>query len=208
MESAKGLVDKAGLLDNISQRASVKLDLGCGPRKLDDSFVGIDMLDYPCVDIVGDIFEVLARIPDAVVDEIYSSHFFEHVPDTSRLLSELARVVKAGGSVVIVAPHFSNPHFYSDFTHRVFFGLYSMSYLAQDEILWRKVPTYQQDLKFSIVDIRLNFKSSPPFYIRHAFKKVFGLLVNLNSYTKELYEEMFCYLFPCYEVRYELKRVP
>lgn len=206
MNDSINLIDKFNLIESIASREFVKLELGCGPRKLDKLSIGIDALDYPCVDIIGDIFQVLARLPDAVVDEVYSSHFIEHIPDTAKLLNELARVMKADGELIIIAPHFSNPYYYSDFTHKTFFGLYSMSYLAQDEILWRKVPTYQQELNFDVIDIHLGFKSSPPFYLRHGFKKCIEFLVNLNSYTKELYEEMFCYLFPCYEVRYKMRR--
>ncbi|MEZ4677697.1 MAG: hypothetical protein R2932_26125 [Caldilineaceae bacterium] len=35
-------------------------------------------------------------------------------------------------------------------------------------------------------------------------KRFLGLLFNLNTYMRELYEENFCYLIPCYELRYEL----
>ena len=31
-------------------------------------------------------------------------------------------------------------------------------------------------------------------------------MFNLNRYTRELYEENFCYLFPCYEIRFEMRR--
>ena len=164
------------------------------------------MLDYECVDIVGDVYEVLKTLPEGVVDEVYSSHFIEHLSDVPLLLSELARVLKKGGKLIIVTPHFSNPYFYSDISHKVFFGLYSMSYFSSDTYLSRKVPTYQRDLKFSLENVFIGFKSTPPFYARHALKKIIEVVVNLNSYTKELYEELFCFLFPCYEIRYELRR--
>jgi hypothetical protein len=53
----------------------------------------------------------------------------------------------------------------------------------------------------------LIFKSSPPFYARYASKKILQAVFNLNRYTRELYEENFCYLFPCYEILFEMRRM-
>ena len=57
-------------------------------------------------------------------------------------------------------PHFSNPYFYSDPTHRDAFGWYTFSHLANDEILRRQVPNYFGEHKFTLEDVRLVF--SPP----------------------------------------------
>lgn len=199
--------DKNNVLIRLQPDAPVAIELGCGPNKRHADAIGIDALDYPCVDVVGDIYEVLAQLPSGCVDRVYSYHFIEHVESVSRLLEELARVVKVGGEIEFVAPHFSNPHFYSDATHRNFFGLYTFSYFSTGSPLRRKVPTYQEKLRFRLEQVDLRFKSFPPFYIRHAFKKLIGSVFNSCGYMKELYEENFCYLFPCYEVCYRLRRV-
>jgi hypothetical protein len=201
------IIDKRGILSDLPSRNHVSLELGCGNRKRSTASIGIDLLDYECVDVVGDVYDVLGVLPDGVVDEVYSSHFVEHVRDVPLLLNELARVLSRGGKLTIIVPHFSSPYFYSDMTHKTFFGLYSMSYFSKDTFLSRKVPTYQRTLCFSVECVTLGFKSSPPFYVRHALKKFFGLIVNSSFYTKELYEEIFCYLFPCYEIQYELRRI-
>lgn len=201
------ILDKRNILGRLTMLPRVSLELGCGNRKREVGSIGVDALDYECVDLVGDVFEVLAALPDGTVDAVYSSHFVEHVNNVPRLLDELARVLKAGGQLDITVPHFSNPYFYSDITHRATFGLYSMSYFSIDRQLARKVPSYQRELFYELQAVRLVFKSSPPFYLRHAIKKIVGVMVNINSYTKELYEEMFCHWFPCYEVQYELRRI-
>lgn len=199
-----GIIDKNNLLPELAGRQYVSLELGCGNSKRNPDAIGIDILDYECVDLVGDVYEVLRALPEGVVDEVYSSHFVEHVPDVPMLFLELARVLKKGGKLIVIVPHFSNPYFYSDITHKNFFGLYSMSYFSDGGKLSRKVPTYQRQLQYSQTNVRLVFKSSPPFYGRHGLKKIIEQLVNINTYTKELYEEIFCYIFPCYEVQYEL----
>lgn len=199
--------DKNNVLGSLQPNAPVAIELGCGPNKRHADAIGIDALDFPGVDVVGDVYEVLAQFPAASVDRVYSYHFIEHVEHVGRLLDELARVVKVGGEVEFVAPHFSNPHFYSDPTHRNFFGLYTFSYYSSSSPLRRKVPSYQHKLRFRLEQVDLGFKSFPPFYVRHAVKKLIGAVFNSCSYMKELYEENLCYLFPCYEVRYRLRRL-
>ena len=196
--------DKAGVLERIHGR---KLDLGCGPRKIDDEHVGVDLIDYPGVDVVGEIGEVLEQIPDGALGGVHASHFLEHVEDLPALLDEIARTLASGALLHVVVPHFSNPYFYSDPTHRTAFGLYTFSYLATDRLHRRQVPGYCRSPDLTLCSVTLGFKSPRPFYGRYAFKRAVGALVNLTTWTREFYEENLCYLVPCYEVRYVLARV-
>lgn len=201
------ILDKRSLLPKLKDRESVILELGCGDRKRFDNSIGIDILDYDVVDIVGDVYDVLKAVPSASVSAVYSAHFFEHVPNLELLLEELSRVLAPNGLLEIVVPHFSNPYFYSDYTHKIFYGLYSLSYFSKDSILKRRTPTYQRVLCFDLVDVKLVFKSSPAFPVRYGIKKFFlEKLFNLTTWTKELYEENFCYLFPCYELKFTLRK--
>ena len=54
--------------------------------------------------------------------------------------------------------------------------------------------------------VDLVFKSTPPFYGRHAIKRLFGWLFNSCRYLQEFYEENLCYVFPCYEIRFLLQK--
>ena len=197
------ILDKRNILANLN---NATLELGCGDRKRSKDSVGIDAIDYECVDIVGDIFDVLKEIRSNSINAVYSHHFFEHVDDIGRLMAELARILRPTGELGIVVPHFSNPYFYSDYTHRNFFGLYSLSYFSSNSLLKRKVPKYNKLPEFELCQVDLIFKSSPPHYGRHLFKKMLQIVFNSNRYMREFYEENFCYLFPCYEIRYVLRR--
>jgi ubiquinone/menaquinone biosynthesis C-methylase UbiE len=201
------LIDKRSLLSNLNVHGPLTLELGCGPRKRYTGSIGIDAIDYENVDIVADAADALRAFPPASVDFITSSHFLEHVPDVGQFLAEMARVARPGGRIEVVVPHFAHPYFSSDPTHRNRFGLYTFSYLAEDRILRRGVPDYvrRHDLRLQAVD--LVFKSTRPFYVRHALKRILGWLFNSCGYMQELYEENFCYIFPCYEVRYLLEKV-
>ena len=201
------LIDKRSLLSNLNGHGPLTLELGCGPRKRYAGSIGIDAIDYENVDIVADAAEALQAFPPASVDFITSSHFLEHVPDVGQFLAEMARVARLGGRIEVVVPHFAHPYFSSDPTHRNRFGLYTFSYFAEDRILRRGVPDYvrRHDLRLQAVD--LVFKSTRPFYVRHVLKRILGWLFNSCGYMQELYEENFCYIFPCYEVRYVLEKV-
>lgn len=200
------IIDKKNVLINLDTSRKVKLELGCGGQKKHDDAIGIDAIDYPCVDIVGDIFDVLQKIPDKTIHEVSSYHFFEHVDNLSKLVNEIERVLVEKGKLLVVVPHFSNPYYYSDYTHKSTFGLYSFSYFASDSIFTLKVPTYEKSPMFSLTNVTLVFKSPKPFYFRWLWKKMFQYLFNLNNYMKELYEENFCYFIPCYEIKYEMMK--
>jgi SAM-dependent methyltransferase len=198
------MVDKNNIIHILSQKATVILDIGCGPLKKKPEWIGIDMLDAAGVDIVGDIYEVLAAFPNESVDEVHSFHFFEHVPDVPLLLKELQRVLKKGGLIEVVVPHFSNAYFYSDYTHKTFFGLYSFSYLVHDNILKRRVPTYTEHIQLELKKVQLRFKAS--LYINRPIRAFWQLLFNCTNLMKEWYEDSWSRNFPCYEIQFILTK--
>lgn len=198
-------LDKTGVLERVRSGARIELELGCGPRKRHASALGVDALDYPGVDLVGDVFEVLTALPAGCVDAVHAYHFLEHVEELPRLLDELARVSCADAVLDVEVPHFSNPYFYSDPTHHRFFGLYTFSYLAEEALFRRKVPQYGRTPAFRLIDARLDFDS--PFPIRGLLKRLLGRLFNLTRWLQEFHEENLCYLLPCYQVRYVLQRL-
>jgi len=200
-------IDKRGILERPSELRDLIIELGCGPKKRYEDSLGIDMIDSPAVDIVGDVLEVLQALPKRSVRLVTSSHFLEHVPDAGVMLDEMSRLLGPGGEIEIIVPHFAHPYFHSDPTHvnRLGFGLYSMSYYATDPIFRRQVPGYVRRTELTLKRVDLRFKSPRPFYGRYVMKRLIGALFNSCRYMKELWEENFCYVFPCYEIRYVLR---
>jgi len=202
------IVDRMNTIERVragSLPGPVMLDIGCGASKSRGS-IGIDRSNYETVDIVGDAIEILRCFPDSSVDAIITRHFIEHVDDLDTLLAEFVRVTRLGATLEIVAPHFSNPYFYSDPTHRRYFGLYTFCYFAEADLFSRKVPAYALLSGVQLTGVDLVFKSTRPFFVRHGFKRIAGMIFNSCRYMKELYEEFFCYAVPCYEIRYLLTR--
>ena len=191
-------------LKKISQSGDVKLELGCGNRKRHKDAIGIDLRKLPDVDIVGDALTTLKKINESSISAVYAYYFFEHLDNIDAYMVELNRILKPNALLEVVTPHFSNPYYYSDLTHKTPFGLYSFAYFCKNTIFRRTVPIYNQKVSFELLEVDLIFKSAPPFYLRWGLKKVVQSIFNLNRYMQELYEENFCYLAPCYEVRYVL----
>lgn len=186
----------------LGQPGPIIIELGCGPSKLPGS-IGMDRIPLNGVDFVADLEQGLSFLPDNSIDEVHSRHFLEHVNAFESLMRDVHRVLKPGGRQIVTVPHFSNPYFYSDSTHRRFFGLYSFDYFSKpDTQLRRKVPSFYVDFHFQVTKRRLVFKSIYP--VRHKMKQAFQFVFNFNSYFQEWYEESLCYIFPCQEIYFEM----
>lgn len=97
----------------------VKLDIGCGPNKK-EGFIGIDQFPMEGVDVVMDVRKEHLPYDDDAVDEIYASHFLEHLTALERVhfLNEAYRVLKHGGTMTVITPHWASNRAYGDFTHQ------------------------------------------------------------------------------------------
>ena len=200
------MIDKYNVLDSISEMKSAVLELGIGNCKRIFSDIGIDILDGECVDIVGDVPEVLKEIKDNSIDQVYSFHFLEHVDNHIEVVNEIIRVLKKNGLMNIFVPHFSNPFYHSDPTHKSKFGLFSFCYFAKSKLFSRTFPKYCQNPNALLFDVKLGFKFYRPYYFRHVFKKLLEIFFNSTRYFQELYEENFTWIFPCYEIKYKVKK--
>ena len=185
-------------------KSRIIVERGCGPSKHPDA-IGIDAFPLPGVDIVTDLEKGLPFIPNDSIDELISVHFLEHIINLEFLITEIHRILKPNGIHKVTVPHFSNPHYYSDLTHKKFFGLYTFDYYASGSTkLKRTVPGFYNTSKFHITKRKLVFKSQ--FLIRNLVKKwIFTVIFNLNGYMQEYYEECCTGIFPCSEIFFEMK---
>lgn len=97
--------------------ARVCIDIGCGkvPKA---GFVGIDAIDFG----QKHVLDVRKGLPFKAnsVDEVFSSHFVEHLTGTERIafFNELGRVMKPKATATIITPNWSHSRAYGDPTHQ------------------------------------------------------------------------------------------
>lgn len=146
-------------------------------------------------------------IPDGVVDEIHSDSLLEHLDNLENTLREICRVLKPNGECHIFVPHFSNPWFYSDYTHSKFFGLYTFYYFVdQRNQLRRKVPDYYSDVRIDILKLKLIFAYSHPFKFQKRWRKLYTAFFNRSTFLQEFYESALTGILPCYSIRVTFRK--
>jgi hypothetical protein len=100
--------------------ALLKLDLGCGPNKA-PGFYGVDQYAMSGVDLVLDLGDTTLTWPwaEASVEEVRSSHFFEHLDQSQRthFLNELFRILIPGGKATLTTPYWASSRAYGDPSH-------------------------------------------------------------------------------------------
>jgi SAM-dependent methyltransferase len=182
----------------ISDGDPLVVELG-GGRKSRKDRITVDKIDLPNVDIVADLERGLPFLPDNSVDVVHCRSVLEHIDNFENLMREIVRVLKKSGNAHIFVPHFSNPYFYSDYTHKRFFGLYTFYYFVDEEKqLKRKVPNFYTNIRIKILSQRLIFRS--PFWFSRQIKKAFGFVINCHESFMEFYEQHLCYIFPCHGI--------
>jgi len=192
------------ITEKIRKNDRIFIELGCGPNKVAGA-IGVDKFQDKNVDIVADIENGLPFLPDNSVDELFSRHVLEHIENLENLIKEIYRVLKPGGIHRAIVPHFSNPHFYSDYTHRRFFGLYTFDYFSDNETnLKRKVPRFYNDIRFHITKRYLRFYSLR--LLLNYQRRLISMWVNRSTGAQERYEESWCYVFPCQEIHFEMTK--
>jgi len=169
---------------------AVKLDLGCGRNK-QAGYLGVDLY-APDADIKCNLFETpfangnaSPLWADDSVDEIFCSHFVEHIPAMLRwqFFEECWRILKPGGIMRIFVPSWKSERAYGDMTHQwppvTAFALY---YLSKE---WREA----NKLTYGAYDLKCNFSNqagptgiNAPFAAKAQEAQVFACTYYLEAY--------------------------
>jgi SAM-dependent methyltransferase len=103
----------------------VRIDLGCGENcqvipATGEKFIGVDKFKVPGVDIVHDLTKFPWPFKNNSVDEVFCSHFVEHLTGAQRIefFNELYRIMKVGGKARIITPYYHSTRAIQDPTHQ------------------------------------------------------------------------------------------
>lgn len=145
------------------------LDIGCGTNKIPGA-IGMDVNPRSVADVIHDLDDVPYPFDDNQFDEVVGHHVIEHVRDPMAVMSELHRITRPGGLIKLVAPHWTNPDFATDLTHRNHLNSYSFRNMIEG----REVFSFYTEARFRQRKTRVTLLS---------LWKPFGLefLVNLDN---------------------------
>lgn len=107
------------------------LDVGCGVNKRPGS-IGVDRNLASRADVIADLDRFPWPFRDSSFDALYASHVIEHVADVVRVMEEFHRVVRPGGEIHIITPHYTDFSSFCDPTHRWHLNSFSLRYFGED----------------------------------------------------------------------------
>jgi SAM-dependent methyltransferase len=119
-------VSRANLLKGVDFDPSKAVNVGCGHDYIEgwiniDGDAGVD----PDHVVELDIRSVRLPFEDNSMDLVYCCHILEHIRHLPELKREFHRILKPGGNVVVVVPHYLSPDAWGDDTHCRGFSFHS-----------------------------------------------------------------------------------
>lgn len=165
------------------------LDVGCGANKYEGA-VGLDNNPRTAADIIHDLGDFPYPFADNEFDLVVSRHVIEHVPDVIGFVEELYRITRDGGRIEILTPHYTNPDWANDPTHRNHFNSYSFNSFIEG----RQVFDFYTEARLRPVDIKVSLAN---------LWRSLGIefLVNLDRrsegfrFTRKFWEQYLSYIF-------------
>ena len=105
----------------LKDRSAIRLDIACGRNKQGSNWVGIDIQDFPEVDVVHNLEEYPWPLPNESVSLAVASHYIEHINPADfgviKFFNEVWRILKYDGELAIITPYGGSPGFWQDPTH-------------------------------------------------------------------------------------------
>jgi SAM-dependent methyltransferase len=91
------------------------------------------------------ILDLSAPLPfcNDAFDAIYGFSILEHLPNTFDALAEMHRVVRPGGFLALLVPHFASASAHTDPTHQRFFSASSFDYVVPGTRLFAQFGFYE-----------------------------------------------------------------
>jgi len=171
----------------------------------------VDIERGPDVDLVADLH--FLPFGSSSVDEIYTRHLLEHVKEPLKCIAEMYRVVKPGGRITVIVPHYSNHAYWADVTHLRPYGARAFEYYDLDHARRAGFPIYLPDVNLRTTEVRLTYWPERIYRHKSFIKRsllsfmdsLFSGLANLSPF---LCERFWCYwVGGFYEVTFVLEPI-
>ena len=177
------------------------LNVGCGQdirREIGGAWVNMDIAALPGVDLVHDIQTTPWPFEDASFDHVRCEMILEHI-EYIPVMQEIHRILKPGGTVYIVVPHFTSRNNFIDPTHKKLFSIRTFEFFTKGN-------AYGRDYYFGFHFERIAWRR---ITLEHQLVLFFNYLIepviNLCLPAQIVYEATFLSrLFPAEDIKLEL----
>ncbi len=112
----------------------MKINLGCG-KDVKGGWTNCDHHPLPGVDVVMDLDTFPWPFDNDSASDIFASHIYEHVGKPIDFVLECWRVLKPGGRLTIICPHWTSENAFTDPTHVRFVTDRTFDYWCKGETL-------------------------------------------------------------------------
>ncbi len=177
------------------------LDVGCGDNKMEGA-IGLDNNPRTAADVIHDLGVIPYPFPDNEFDLVVSNHVVEHVPDVMAFIGELYRITRNGGRIRLLTPHYTNPDWANDPTHRNHINSYTFNTFMPG----RRVFEFYTDIQLKPVRTYVS--------LAELWRLLgFEFLVNLDQrmpsmrFMRKFWEQYLSYIFRGKELQFEFEVV-
>lgn len=190
----------------VKVRNEVILDVGCGARKVTGA-IGVDRFSLPGVDVVHDLDIYPWPFANESFDRIVFCHSASHLQDIAKTLKECYRLLRPGGIIEIIAPHYSSDNFNTDPTHRIHLGYRSMNYFVCNVSFGYRY--IDSNIEFELQKVALSFRECKASWRRSTKLNPFAWIgiESLVNIFPRVYERFFCWIVPASEVYFRLGKL-
>ena len=171
------------------------LELGCGFSKTPGAY-GVDIIAGSAADLIHDLDVFPYPIADSAWDRIICRDVLEHVADFVRTMEEIWRIGSPGAKVEVNAPFMSSVNYYSDPTHRRAFTSRSFDYFIAGTPVFR---LGYSNARFEMVHCEYDVEDRRH---RRGFHR---WALNWANRNKAQYENRYAFLYPLYNIYFELR---
>lgn len=185
--------------------SEIKLHFGCG-NNIKEGYVNIDLNKSYGADVCFDMERFPYPFKSDYADEILCRMTLEHIKTPSKAIDEFHRIIKPGGVVRIVVPHFSHASSLLADIHVCVFNteyFYRRKYPNRD--LWGndcdKWTFISEGKIWNSVDVNLFFPKGWMKVVSFPFQ----LMFNSSKLMQGVYEHFFSMLYRACEIHVEFR---
>ena len=89
-----------GVGSNPQQVLQTKLDIGCGSRKVNSEYIGLDIIKHTNIDIIASATALPFKNESFI--EVHTRRCIQHIEEDEKVLTEVFRVLQKNGKATVI----------------------------------------------------------------------------------------------------------